>query len=396
MIRPMRHALAIMIALAGPTLAAQVPAPPEGPEGSRFWSVPPRAAADAKRGDILWVRERADAPRGSRGWNVIYVSESAAGPLVHVSGEIYVPQGPAPAAPRPLIVWNHGTAGSQDACAPSRNNVYAAETRTRVPALEDLLGRGYVVAMSDYQGLGTPGGAEYLDGPAQGKAALDVARAARNFAAAGAGARVGMYGFSQGGQTSLWAASLAATYAPELQLVGIVPVAPAARHLDLSFYDLGIPQNAGYFISRMAGLAVGHPDVKLRDILTPAGLELLDANSWGCFEMFGAAAALREPYARKEALQPGTAWRRLLEANDAFLPLPQWLPILLFQGDQDIDVPVTQIRDLRRDICAQGGQLEYREARGVNHMDMNTQAASSIVGWFDARFSGMPAPGNCP
>ena len=391
----MRTLFAILIALAGATLAAQTITPREGPEGSRFWSVPAQAAAGATRGDIYWARERGDAPRGSRGWNIIYVSESAAGPLVYVSGEIYVPQGPAPAAARPLVVWNHGTAGSQDACAPSRNNVYMASGATRVPALEDLLARGFVVAMSDYQGLGTPGAAEYLNGPSQGKAALDVARAARSFAPAAAGARVGMYGFSQGGQTSIWAASIAAKYAPELQLVGIVPVAPAARHLDLSFYDLGIPQNAGYFISRMAGLAVGHPEVKLRDVLTPAGLEMLDANSWGCFEIFGAAAGMTEPYARKDALLPGTSWRRLLDANDAFMPLPVSVPILMFQGDRDVDVPVAQIRELRRDICAQRGQLEYREARGVNHMDMNTQSAPLVADWFDARFKGEVARTNC-
>jgi pimeloyl-ACP methyl ester carboxylesterase len=378
--------------LAAPVVAQD--AGREGPEGHAFWQVPAAAAAAARRGDILWTRERTDAPRGSRGWNVIYVSESARGGLVYVSGEIYVPAQAAPDQ-RPLVVWNHGTAGSQDACAPSRTNVYV-NGQTRVPALEALLARGFVVAMSDYQGLGTPGGAEYLDGPAQGKAALDAARAARNFAPARAGARVGMYGFSQGGQTSLWAAHLAAAYAPELQIVGIVPVAPAARHLDLSFYDLGIPANAGYFISRMAGLAVGHPEVQLRDILTPAGLEMLDANAWGCFEIFGRAAAMTEPYARREALEPGTAWRTLLEANDRFLPLPAAMPILLFQGDRDSDVPVQQIRELRRDICAQKGQLEYREASGVNHMDMNTQAAPFMADWFEERFRGAPAPRNCP
>jgi dienelactone hydrolase len=366
----------------------------EGPQGSAFWQVPAKAAAEAKRGDILWVQPRTDAPRNARGWNVIYVSESAAGPLMYVSGEIYVPNGVA-AAPRPVVVWNHGTAGAQDACAPSRTNLYTAAGETRVPALEALLARGYVVAMSDYQGLGTPGAPEYLNGPSQGKAALDIARAVRSFAPAGAGARVGMYGFSQGGQTSLWAGSLAPTYAPDVQLVGIAPVAPAARHLDLSFYDLDIPQNAGYFISRMAGLAVGHPEVRLRDILTPAGLELLDANAWGCYEIFAAAASLKEPYARRDALQPGTAWRRLLEANDRFLPLPRSLPIVLFMGDKDVDVPVQQIRELRRDICAQQGQLDYREFAGVNHMDMNTQSAAFITDWFAARFAGVAAPGNC-
>jgi pimeloyl-ACP methyl ester carboxylesterase len=324
------------------------------------------------------------------------VSESATGALVYVSGEIYIPQAPGPEGPRPLIVWNHGTAGSQDACAPSRNNVYVDPGHTRVPALESLLKRGYVVTMSDYQGLGTPGGAEYLDGPAQGRAALDVARAARNFEPARVGNRVGMYGFSQGGQTVLWAAHLAATYAPELQLVGILPVAPAARHLDLSFYDLGIPQNSGYFISRMAGLAVGHAEVKLRDMLTPAGLEILDANSWGCYEIFARAAQLNEPYAKREALEPGTAWRALLEANDRFLPLPATVPILMLQGDRDVDVPVTLIRELRRDLCQQRGLLDYREFQGVDHLGMNEQSAPLITDWFEARFGGVPAPGNCP
>ena len=88
--------------------------------------------------------------------------------------------------------------------------------------------------------------------------------------------------------------------------MGIIPVAPAARHLDLSFYDLGIPQNAGYFIARMAGLAIGHPEVRLRDILTPAGLEVLDAQAWGCYEIFARAASLKEPYAIRQSLEPGT------------------------------------------------------------------------------------------
>ena len=124
------------------------------------------------------------------------------------------------------------------------------------------------------------------------------------------------YGFSQGGQTSIWAASLAATYAPELTLLGVAAVSPAARHLDLSLYDLGIAANAGYFISRMAGLTVGHPELKLTDILTPAGLAALDALSWGCYELFAHAAKLTEPYARRDALQAGRPWRARLEEND--------------------------------------------------------------------------------
>jgi pimeloyl-ACP methyl ester carboxylesterase len=305
---------------------------------------------------------------------------------------------------RRLVIWNHGTAGTEDSCAPSRNNVTVAFTNptdllasdgeSRVPALVSLLDRGYVVAMSDYQGLGTPGGTEYLNGPAQGMAALDVARAARNVVA-DVGTTVGMYGFSQGGQTSLWAAHLAPDYAPELDLVGVVATAPAARQLALSFYDLDIPENSGYFISRMAGLAVGRPDVSLRDMLTPAGLELLDAQTWDCYEIFRQAAGMTEPYAYPEALEPGTAWRALLEANDAFLPINTSIPVLIVQGDADVDVGVELTRDVVRDLCAGGSTLEYQEYAEVNHMDMSIQAAPLMADWFDARFTGTPAPSTC-
>ena len=380
-------------------------AAPTGPAGSAFWRVPSEAEQGASRGDVLWTQERPDAPVGSRGWNIIYVSESAAGGLVYVSGEVYVPELPlAEDEQRRLVIWNHGTAGTEDSCAPSRNDLALApalsgdrlanDGESRVPALVSLLGRGYVVAMSDYQGLGTPGGTEYLNGPAQGRAALDVARAARNVVA-GVGARVGMYGFSQGGQTSLWAAHLAPDYAPELTLVGIVATAPAARHLALSFYDLDIPENSGYFISRMAGLAVGQPEVRLRDMLTPAGLELLDAQTWDCFEIFRQAAGMTEPYAYPEALEPGTAWRTLLEANDAFLPIDAGIPVLIVQGDADVDVGVELTRDVVQDLCAQSVPVEYREYPAVNHMDMNVQAAPLMADWFDDRFGGAPTPTTC-
>jgi pimeloyl-ACP methyl ester carboxylesterase len=204
-----------------------------------------------------------------------------------------------------------------------------------------------------------------------------------------------MYGFSQGGQTSIWAASLAAAYAPELRLLGIAAVAPAARHLDLSFYDLGIPANAGYFITRMAGLSVGYPHLQLTDILTPAGLAALDAQAWGCYEIFAHAAKLGGSYARREALQPGRPWRVRLEENDRFLPLPTGVPILILMGDKDIDVPVGQIRDLRRDLCAQKARVEYREFAGVDHMQMNTRSADILADWLEARFRSLPAPVTC-
>ncbi len=365
-----------------------------------FWQVPGAVPGTMKRGDVLWANPRTDAPSGSRSWNIIYVSESADGKPAFVSGEIYVPDGGvAGGTTRRLLVWNHGTAGLQDSCAPSRQSLVTGPPNRRVPriaGIADLLKRGYVVVAPDYQGLGTPGPAAYLNGPAQGKSSLDAARAARNFPESGVGDRVGFYGFSQGGQTDLWAAHLAPTYAPELKPVGIAPMSPASRHLELSFYDLGIPQNAGYFVTRFAGLAVGHPEVQLRSVLTPAGLELLATQTWGCFETFDEAVKVKEPYAIKEALEPGTPWRKLLEANDAFLPIPASTPILIFQGLEDIDVPPDLTKQVMADLCMRGSIVEYRPLPGTDHIGTRMGAESSLGDWFDARFRGDRPINQCP
>ena len=368
---------------------------PEPPAGSAFWDTVPKVPATAKRGDVLRIHERTDAPNNARAWNLVYVTEGATGNLEYASGEVYLPKSGG-TTPRRLLIWGAGTAGFQDSCAPSRTPLYRGNRSTRVPAIEALLDRGYAIAMSDYQGLGVPGGTAYLDGALQGKASLDIARAATKVPTAVLGNEVGLYGFSQGGQTVLWAAHLSPAYAPELKVVGIVPIAPAARHLDLSFYDLDIPENAGYFIARMAGLQVGHPELKLRDILTPAGMEMLPVMSWGCYEIFGQAARLNEPYAKRDALAEGAPWRTRLEANDRFLPLPSTVPVLLIQGDKDIDVPVHLTLEVRRDLCAQQVAVDYRELSGIGHIDAVPPSAALIPDWFDARFAASTVQNNCP
>ncbi len=361
----------------------------EGPRGSAFWDIVPTTLPDdAQRGDIYWLHERNDAPANARGWNVIYVSEGANGDLEYVSGEIYVPVMPTQSE-RKLLIWATGTTGTQDSCAPSRNDLFSvADQSSRVPSIDEFLARGYVVVMSDYQGSGTPGATAYLQGAQQAMASFDIARAARNLPAAMAGTDVGIYGFSQGGQTALWAAHIVDEYAPEFNLVGAVPLAPASRHLELSFYDLDIPVNSGYFIMRMGGLQVGHPELKLRDILTDVGLEMLTAQTWGCYEVFGAAAQLDEPYAKPEALEPGTAWRAWLEENDEFLPMSPAIPFLMIQGDEDLDVPAWLTREVLDDLCDQGSEVQYIEMAGADHFGVFYPGGALATDWLDARFAG--------
>jgi hypothetical protein len=336
----------------------------EGPAGREFYfNVPDAVPAGAKRGDILWMRQRDDAPAGSQGWRMIYVTEGVGGRLTYVGGEIYVPTAQA-AGDRRVALWNHPTAGNEDACAPSWGGDPSgtATSRERVPAIAELLKRGYVVVMSDYQGLGTPGGSSYMDGPLDAKASLDAVRAARNFGPARAGARFVDYGWSQGGQTTLWVASLGKAYAPELQLLGGVPIAPAVNTLGLTQWDIKYPPMGAYLVTTAAGLNISHPDLRLRDILTPAGLELLATMANGCGAARQTVQSLKEPVADPAALEPGKP---------------------------------CMSRGVVGKMCAMGNRVDYREVADRNHGTIVADARTAIPDWFDARFEGPPAADTC-
>lgn len=183
MVRSTKVALAIgasgLFALCNASAATDTPAV-AAPRGANLWSPPAQIASGAKPGDILWMQQRDDAPAGSQGWNLVYVSEVTPGELKYVSGEIYAPSSRV-AAPRDVVLWNHPTAGNADSCAPSRRELKTLAGASRVPAIEDLLSKGYVVAMSDYPGLGLPGPTYYMAGEPNARASLDVLKAVQNF-----------------------------------------------------------------------------------------------------------------------------------------------------------------------------------------------------------------------
>jgi hypothetical protein len=109
----------------------------------------------------------------------MYLSESVEGEPIAVTGLVAVPEGPAPADGRKLLGVGHGTTGIADACAPSRfsSQLASLDRRLGAPDLVELLGdfagAGYVVAMTDYEGLGTPGVHPYLVGESEGRSLVD-------------------------------------------------------------------------------------------------------------------------------------------------------------------------------------------------------------------------------
>lgn len=150
-----------------------------------------------------------------------YQSTSPAGQPIEVSGAVFLPNGDAPAGGWPVIAFAHGTSGVVNACAPTNSPTLFGSA----PTVAQLLDGHRAVVMTNYQGLDGPGNAPYLDTPSSGYDVLDAMRAARATGLPLASETV-LVGVSQGGRAAESAAETAKSYAPELNIRGVVLLSP--------------------------------------------------------------------------------------------------------------------------------------------------------------------------
>ena len=236
-----------------------------------FYDVP-RPLPPGPPGRIIKVRRLLGAPNGATAWRVMYHSRDVTGADIAVSGIVVGPNGPGPRGGRPVVSWGHPTTGAAKRCAPS----VGFDPFALIEGLKRLLSAGYVVAASDYPGMGASGPASYLIGESEGNSVLDAARAARHIDGAHAGDRLLLWGHSQGGQAALFAAQRAPDYAPELQLAAVAVAAPAvelgALLRDDIGNDSGVTLGAYAFDAFQRVYGAEDPSASLSQILTPAGV----------------------------------------------------------------------------------------------------------------------------
>jgi len=120
-----------------------------------------------------------------------------------------------------VVVWEHGTVGVGDGCAPSKNTI---NPRFKILA-ETLLAAGYVIVAPDYEGLGTPGVHPYLNLSSEAKSALAAVKAVKEHYGAQLKGDWMSIGQSQGGHASLGTAEFANT---DVSYKGAVAGAPAS------------------------------------------------------------------------------------------------------------------------------------------------------------------------
>jgi pimeloyl-ACP methyl ester carboxylesterase len=352
--------------------------------GSAFYT-PPDPLPAGPHGTLIRYQAMPELSVGKgTAYRILYRSESIQGKPIAVSGIAVVPTADAPASGRKLLTIAHGTTGIADECAPSRSPK-ASEILLAGPVVDE----GFLVAMSDYEGLGTPGRHPYLVGESEGRSVMDAIVAAGQLPDAHPGKKVAIAGYSQGGHGALWADQVSAKWTPHLQVVGTFAGAPASE-VDVILAAAPRLPIAGFAYLLVAGIAAAYPEAKPSGYLTPAGVAKLDVVDQGCtgkvMSAFGGIDS-------KTLINPkgltGT-WARIAKANDAGGAKVDD-PTLIIHSAQDNVVPIAFSQILLKRMCGVGDVVQRVVLpKAGGHVAAAIPAYQQALPWLEARFDTDP------
>ena len=320
---------------------------------------------------------------------VMYVSESLEGETIAVTGLLGVPSSPPPEGGWPVLGYAHWTTGLADECAPSRTLDGGTER-----ILDLFMGRGMIVAATDYEGLGTPGLHPYLVGESEARGVLDGIRAAGEMLGTDASDEAVVWGHSQGGHAALFTAQVAAEWAPEIDLRGAAAGAPPSEFRLLS-NTVGDSTNLGYLAMIAAGINAAVPEAELDAILTDEAIDLLEVVESACAAAVLSAFSGEAP-AEVVVTDPISVpeWERAIAATDPG-HIKADVPILIFHGSDDTLVPARGSEILFERLCGLGQVVERKLYPGQDHGGVVLAALGDLMTWLDARLAGEPAVSGC-
>ena len=264
---------------------------------------------------------------------------------------------------------------------------------------KSALSSGYYVTLADYEGLESQWIAAYNSG----QGVLDSIRAVQNFSKSGldASTPVGLFGYSGGGFATMWAAELAAGYAPELKIVGAaaggLPVNPinVAKKVDGKAF-------AGAYLGAVVGLSRAYPEIDTNVYANDAGKAMIIDAGTRCL---GGTASGQPELLTKYAYKKGAMY--LKDPN--FLDLPEMqaigqentmgknipqMPLFIWEGTADELMPIADADNLVQTYCAGGAKVQYKRMTGTDHILGAVQLSAGLT-YLKDRFAGKAAPTTC-
>nr|WP_243843540.1 lipase family protein [Microbacterium endophyticum] len=337
------------------------------------------------------------APSSGEVRRILYTTEDEAGDAAIASAMVIQPTELSP-GPHKVVIWNHGTTGIAQGCAPSLSDGTA--TKWAIPALEEMLARGWIVVAPDYSGQGAEGHFPYLIGVGEARSALDAVLAAGELSDLTLSPTTISAGHSQGGHAALWTSQIVEEYTPGLDIVGTAAFAPAADPLDLA--ERLTSDDAGALLTIMMSwvlvpYAETYPDIELSRYVATGARSIIREMSQRCLSepglMVSALTALglsEDSPVRTRDLTVGAFGRRLAEN----VPTGPWgSPMFFAWGAEDDVIPPEAQRTFTENLCEEGELVRTREVSDRGHQDIlqpGSDALQPFLRWADAAMTSTP------
>jgi len=140
-----------------------------------------------------------------------------------------------------------------------------------IPALGQIVAAGWVVVATDYSFAEKGGPHPYMIGVGEARAALDSVRAARKLPGLTLDTRTVVWGHSQGGHAALWTGIIGPSYAPELEILGVVAIAPTADLKSILAMNPAVDKWIGPYLAR--SYSRFYSDIAFESALRPEAVE---------------------------------------------------------------------------------------------------------------------------
>lgn len=408
-VRLLTIALASIVALLGALLPASASAagviyPPHDP----FYAAPADLTSYAN-GDVIRSR-KAEIKFGEhiklpfKAYQLLLRTTDRQEQPIATSALVIIPQRNRSQKPEERNLLSYQTAydGLSPACQPSytlRSGRVALQAVEVLPML-NILRRGWTIVTTDYEGPNNTWGV----GVTTGRGVLDGIRAAQRFPEAGlngAATKVGMMGYSGGGNASAWANEHAPGYAPELNIIGAAyggvgaDMATIVRALDGQLY-------AGIAFAGIVGVTSGYPELDMNEHLNNAGKRMfreLKSQRFGCISDF----FLKYPFFKFRSFLKTESHDLLkspkfmeINAENSLGRFAPKAPTYWYHTYFDEMGSYWANTRVARWYCEQGTPLEFRTSYIEEHAMQAILRVWGAQDWMDARFKGKPFPRTCP
>jgi hypothetical protein len=352
---------------------------------SKFYDTPEPLLA-GKPGELIRSEQAYDYHLSYEAstFRILYHSRSPRGDDLAVSGVVLVPDGDAPSGGWPIIAWAHDFVGSGRQCAPS-----LLKNLNEGPLLSMYASLGYAVVASDYAGLGTNFPHAAFDTRSN---ALDLIYSipAARAALPQLGKKWVVAGYSEGAIVAVGVAE-AAGEVGDPDFLGAVSVAGVAEPEEMfkRFAD-GPEQPMLVFLAQ--GVKNVFREFRIEEILTEKAIPLYRSIGHACEAQPGPDVI------QNELLKPG--WvnnpyvKKFLERNRLGRSRA-YGPLLVISGEADTAVPAELTAAAVSQLCERKDRVLFVKYPGLNASGVLGNSVSEQISWIKARFSGLPAPGNC-